>query len=59
MTADNTKQKRIPDFHIFIEGPEGNRYAGAGYKHQKGNGLGLIIGGMRYVAFEPRNKDRR
>jgi len=51
MTTNKDKQKKKPDFHIFLEGAEGNRYAGAAYRHKKGNGLGLIIGGQRYVAF--------
>lgn len=52
--TDFKKPQKPVAYHIFLEGPEGNRYAGVAYRHKKGSGIGLVIGGMRYVAFEPK-----
>jgi hypothetical protein len=55
MTTKNKKQKpQKPLFHIFLEGADGNsRYAGVAYKHKKGEGCNIIIGGLAYAAFPP------
>lgn len=58
MTNETQKSKQKPiAYHIFLESAEGNRYAGTAYRHKKGSGLGLVIGGMRYVAFAPRQQE--
>jgi hypothetical protein len=56
MTTTKNNETKKPDFHIFLEAPEGNRYAGTIYCHKKGNGMGIVIGGMLYVAFPPKSK---
>jgi hypothetical protein len=33
-TTDNTKSPK-PGLHVFLEGPEGNRYAGSAYRTKK------------------------
>lgn len=57
MTNNNQKPKQQkPSYHIWLEAPDGNkRYAGSAYKHKKGNGLNILIGGVQYLAFEPKN----
>lgn len=58
MSNETQKAKQKPiAYHIFLEGAEGNRYAGVAYRHKKGSGLGFVIGGMRYVAFAPKQPE--
>ena len=53
-----TKAKQAPDFYIFenADGQKGGKPAGAAFKHGKGNGFTLLLGGKRYAAFPPKAK---
>ena len=53
-----TKAKQVPDFFIFenADGQKGGKPAGAAFKHGKGNGFTLLLGGKRYAAFPPKTK---
>ena len=53
-----TKAKQVPDFYIFenADGQKGGKPAGAAFKHGKGNGFTLLLGGKRYAAFPPKTK---
>ena len=56
-TATENQPKKIPDFYIFLQGAGGeNIRAGAAFKHGKGDGLTVLIGNSRYVAFPPKSK---
>jgi len=60
-TTENqtTKPKQKPDFYIFENGASGEKSgkpAGAAFRHGKGNGFTLLIGGKRYAAFPPKAK---
>ncbi len=55
-TAPVEKQNK-PAFYVFTEDESGERKrVGMAYKHKKGNGLNLVIGNARYVAFPPKVK---
>jgi hypothetical protein len=56
MTKKSETQKFVtPLYHVFLDGADGNsRYAGVAYKHKKGNGCNIIIGGVVYSAFPPK-----
>jgi hypothetical protein len=54
-TQTETKEK--PAFYIFAPGADGkNTIIGAAFKHNKGNGVNIVIGNTRYVAFPPKVK---
>ena len=60
-TTENqtAKTKQVPDFYIFENGPvgeNGGKHAGAAFRHKKGKGFTLLIGGKRYAAFPPKKK---
>jgi hypothetical protein len=60
-TTENqtAKTKQVPDFYIFENGPageKGGKHAGAAFRHKKGPGFTLLIGGKRYAAFPPKAK---
>ena len=56
-TATENQSKKIPDFYIFLQGAGGeNNRVGAAFKHGKGDGLTVLIGNSRYVAFPPKSK---
>jgi hypothetical protein len=56
-TATENPRKKIPDFYIFLQGAGGeNNRVGAAFKHGKGDGLTVLIGNSRYVAFPPKSK---
>ena len=58
MTTENqNKPKQIPAFYIFAQGEDGkSQRIGAAFRHGKGNGLSVVIGNSRYVAFQPKAK---
>ena len=56
-TTENqtAKTKQVPDFYIFENGPageKGGKHAGAAFRHKKGPGFTLLIGGKRYAACQ-------
>jgi len=60
-TTENqtAKPKHVPDFYIFENGPDGQKGGkptGAAFRHKKGKGFTLLIGGKRYAAFPPKEK---
>jgi hypothetical protein len=56
-TTTENQPKKIPDFYIFLQGAGGeNIRTGAAFKHGKGDGLTVLIGNTRYVAFPPKSK---
>ena len=56
-TTTENQPKKIPDLYIFLQGAGGeNIRAGAAFKHGKGDGLTVLIGNSRYVAFPPKSK---
>jgi hypothetical protein len=57
MTTTNDKEKQAPAFYIFKQEAEGvTTRIGAAFRHKKGNGLNIVIGDSRYVAFPPKSK---
>lgn len=52
-----TENKSKPAFYIFAKSENGeNKRIGAAFKHNKGNGLNIVINGVRYTAFPPKDK---
>ena len=52
-TTENqtAKTKQVPDFYIFengANGEKGGKPAGAAFRHKKGKGFTLLIGGKRF-----------
>ena len=57
--TETTKEKQVPDFYIFENGPngqKGGKPVGAAFAHKKGSGYSLLINGKRYAAFVPKAK---
>jgi hypothetical protein len=57
MTTDlQIKPKQIPAFYIFAPGADGkNQRVSAAFKHEKGDGISILIGNARYAAFPPKS----
>lgn len=52
-----TKVKDNLAFYIFVKDENGdNQYVGSIYRHDKGEGLNILMGNKRYVAFPPKPK---
>ncbi len=56
MTEETAKKENKPAFYIFAEGEKDKPPVGAAFRHGKGNGLNIVIGETRYVAFPPKAK---
>lgn len=58
MTTETENKNKTPDFYIFVKDPEGNSTRiGAAFRHNKGQGMNILINEERYVAFPPKKKD--
>ena len=59
-TTENkeTKPKKPADFYVFEATGDGkqNKIVGRAYKHGKGNGMNVLIGGKRYAVFPAKPK---
>ena len=57
---DAPEKKQAPAFYIFdtveVDGQKESKRVGAAFRHGKGNGYNVIIGGKRYAAFPPKAK---
>ena len=54
--TDKTEKQNIA-FYIFEKGTNGNgKRVGTAFKHNKGNGLNILMDKKRYVAFPPKAK---
>ena len=55
--ATENQPKKIPDLNIFLQGPGGEKVrVGTVFKHGKGDGITILMGNTRYVAFPPKAK---
>lgn len=55
---ETKKEKAKADFYLFeqVAGSKENKIVGSVYRHKKGNGFNVLIGGKRYSAFAPKAK---
>ena len=53
-----TKTKQPADMYVFeaVDGSKENKIVGRVYRHKKGPGFNILIGGKRYSAFPPKAK---
>lgn len=57
MSEQQKNKTEKPAFYIFMKDAEGNsKHIGAAFKHASGNGINIVIGKARYVAFPPKPK---
>jgi len=56
--TQETKAKPPADMYVFeaVEGSKENKIVGRIYRHKKGTGFNILIGGKRYSAFPPKAK---
>ncbi len=56
-TTTENQPKRTPDLNIFLQGPGSEKIrVGTVFKHGKGDGITILMGNTRYVAFPPKAK---
>jgi len=57
-TTETKKAKKPADMYLFeqVPGSKENKIVGSVYRHTKGNGFNILIGGKRYSAFPPKAK---
>ena len=53
-----TTAKAPADMYVFeaVEGSKENKIVGRIYRHKKGTGFNILLGGKRYSAFPPKAK---
>lgn len=56
--TQETKTKQPADMYVFeaVDGQQQNKIVGRIYRHKKGTGFNILIGGKRYSAFPPKAK---
>ena len=55
---ETKKESKPADMYVFeaVEGSKENKIVGRVYRHKKGPGFNILIGGKRYSAFPPKAK---
>ena len=55
MTTTEQKKPQKLAFKIYQQDAEGNlQRVGSAFRHNKGDGMNIVIGDTRYVAFPPK-----
>ncbi len=55
-TQTENKPAQLPAFYIYQESENGLVPVGRAFKHQRGNGINILVDGKRFVAFPPKPK---
>jgi hypothetical protein len=55
-TQTENKPMQLPAFYIYEESENGLVPVGRAFKHQRGNGINILVDGKRFVAFPPKAK---
>jgi hypothetical protein len=55
-TQTENKPAQLPAFYIYEQGKDALVPVGRAYKHNKGDGINILVDGKRFVAFPPKAK---